>query len=145
MTLIAKPIVKNRLWIVLDEGNKVGNVEADERGYKLQLGKIETHYDTTNKIEDFVKIKFERPPVNNKQSAYGPWPATGKTYNEVMDVKRKLQLFTKTEHSKCYHVRGWFKIKLNDSWQVMLCPKYIFVTRYQYMGPYMTRQEAEQA
>ena len=146
MTLVAKPIILNKRWIVLDRGNKVGAVEATENGYKVQLGNIEKCYDSTSNIENFVKISFERSEAPKTVTlCYAKWPTTGKTYNDVMDIKRKLHLFTKESDSKCYYVSGWFKIKINDNWQTQFCPKYIYITRYDYLGPYMTEQEAEQA
>lgn len=146
MTLIAKPIISNQRWIVLDRGNKVGAVEATKNGYRVQLGSIEKCYDSTTNIENFVKIKFERPQVSQTVTLnYAKWPTTGKTYNDVMDIKRKLHLYTKEADSKCYYASGWFKIKMNDTWQTMFCPKYIYVTRYDYRGPYMTLQDASAA
>lgn len=146
MTLIAKPIISNQRWIVLDRGNKVGAVEATKNGYRVQLGSIEKCYDSTTNIENFVKIKFERPQDSQTVALnYAKWPTTGKTYNDVMDIKRKLHLYTKEADSKCYYASGWFKIKMNDTWQTMFCPKYIYVTRYDYRGPYMTENEAAAA
>lgn len=144
MTLIAKPIVKNQLWIVLNGSKKVGNVEYTNSGYKVQIGNTQQCFDSTTKIEDFVKIKFERsqPSIPPVDLLYKKWPNTGNTYNDVMDIKRKLHLYTKESDSKCYYASGWFNIKINDSWQTMFCPKYIYIIRYQYKGPYVTETEA---
>lgn len=149
MTLVAKPIIKNQRWIVLDRGIKVGAVEATTSGYRVQIGSTENCYDSTTNIENFVKIKFERPQTSQQSEevslTYAKWPTTGKTYNDVMDIKRKLHLYTKESDSKCYYASGWFKIKMNDDWQTLFCPKYIYVTRYEYKGPYMTESEAAAA
>lgn len=143
MTLVAKPIILDKRWIVLDRGHKVGAVEATTNGYRVQLGSLEQCYDSTSNIENFVKIKFERPDVaRNNSVVLSKWPTTGKTYNDVMDIKRKLHLYTKESDSKCYYASGWFKIKMNDEWQTVFCPKYIYITRYDYRGPYMTENEA---
>lgn len=147
MTLIAKPIIKNKLWIVLDGANKIGNVTADEFGYTLQLGQSQAHFTSTENIESLSKIKFERPTAVDSElnSVYTIWPNTGKTYNNVMDIKRKIHIYTKTPKSKCYYASGWFKVKYNNEWETIFCPKYIMVTRYPYHGPFMTKQEADQA
>lgn len=146
MTLVAKPIILDKRWIVLDRGHKVGAVEATTNGYRVQLGSLEQCYDSTSNIENFVKIKFERPEVaRNNSVVFSKWPTTGKTYNDVMDIKRKLHLYTKESDSKCYYASGWFKIKMNDEWQTIFCPKYIYITRYDYRGPYMTENEAAAA
>jgi hypothetical protein len=148
MTLVAKPIVNNQLWIVLNGTKKVGNVEfTTTGGYKVQIGQTQQCFDSTTKIEDFVKIKFDRPinPTVPVDLLYKKWPNTGNTYNDVMDIKRKLHLYTKEKDSKCYYASGWFSVNINDTWQTMFCPKYIFITRYEYKGPYMTQQEASAA
>lgn len=146
MTLVAKPIISDKRWIVLDRGHKVGAVEATKNGYRVQLGSLEQCYDSTSKIEDFVKIKFERPetpqsvPVNNS-----PYPTTGNTYNNLLDIKRKIHIYTKEPDSKCYYASGWYRVNINGEWQTWFCPKYIYITRYDYLGPYMTQQEATAA
>lgn len=146
MTLIAKPIISNQRWIVLHRGNKVGAVEATKDGYRVQIGNTEKCFDSTSNIENFVKIKFERPQAPQSITLnLSSWPNTGKTYNDVTDIKRKLHLYTKESDSKCYYASGWFKIKMNDAWQTVFCPKYIYVIRYEYRGPYMTESEATAA
>lgn len=144
MSLIAKPIVKNQLWVVTDGSNKVGNVEFTGEGYNVKLGDRQAHFNSTKAIERMVAIEFERPTTQIKKSIpYAIWPTTGKTYNNMFDVKRKLHIYTKTKKSKCYHVAGWFSLKLNGAWQPVFCPKYIFIQRYEYVGPFLSRDEAE--
>jgi hypothetical protein len=65
----------------------------------------------------------------------------------MLDISRKLHIFTKDNDSKCYFAAGWFAVNLNDGdkWETQLCPKYIFLQRYPYMGPYKTQREAENA
>lgn len=144
MELIAKPIVKNQLWVIISNGNKVGNVELNSNGYNVKLGQFESNFESTASIEDVVSIHFQRP--KNKKSSeipYAIWPTTGKTYNNMYDVKRKLHVYTKTKKSKCYYVAGWFRMKLADNWQTVFCPKYIFVQRYPYHGPFVSKEQAD--
>ena len=60
----------------------------------------------------------------------------------MLDIKRKLHLYTKTQKSKCYYAAGWFVINQNNESTLVFCPKYIFVQRYSYSGPYKTEGEA---
>lgn len=146
MTLVAKPIILDKRWIVLDSGHKVGAVEATNNGYRVQLGNNEQCYDSTSKIESFVKIKFERTYTERSDIiSYYKWPTTGKTYNNIVDVKRKIHLYTKSAGSKCYYASGWYRVNINGEWQTWFCPKYIYITRYEYRGPYMTPEEASSA
>lgn len=144
MTLIAKPIVKNQLWVLINGNDKVGNVQADKDGYQVRVGNKFAHFDTTGSIERAVKIEFQRPvkTASKAHIPYAVWPTSGRTYNNMMDVKRKLHLFTKNSKSKCYYAAGWFKMKLDTEWQTIFCPKYIFICRYEYSGPFITEEEA---
>lgn len=144
MTLVAKPVIKDQYWVVTDGVKKVGNVIADGSGFDVKLDGALSHFDTTNDITKFTKIRFQ-PTKSNKTKAQVPYPefpTTSKIYNSIFDIKRKLHLFTKSQKSKCYHVAGWFVIKQNNINQLIFCPKYIFVQRYQYLGPYKTESDA---
>lgn len=146
MTLIAKPIVKDQLWVITDGINKIGNVEALSLGFEVRIGDNRHHYDSTRSIEKDVHIKFESPKNYKKQKSSKPfakWPTDGETYNDFYDLKRKLHVFTKTKDSKCYHAAGYFRIKMNNDWETVLCPKYIFIQRYPYRGPFHLESEAE--
>lgn len=135
------------MWVVIDGNDKVGNVQADKDGYQVRVGDKFAHFDTTGSIERAVKIEFQRPVKSGTKHhiPYAVWPTSGRTYNNMMDVKRKLHLFTKTSKSKCYYAAGWFKMKLDDEWQTVFCPKYIFICRYPYSGPFKTEEEAKQS
>jgi hypothetical protein len=143
MSLIAKPIVKNQLWVVTDGRSKVGNVEFANNIYSVKIGNREAKFDSTNSIEKIVSIEFQRPsPESSVSMPYATWPTTGKTYNDMFDIKRKLHVYTKTTKSKCYHVAGWFNVNTTDGWQTLFCPKYIFIQRYEYTGPFLSKDEA---
>ena len=97
-TLIAKPVVKNQFWIVTDGTEKVGNVIADGSGFEVKLNGNKTQYKNTKAIERITNIQFEN--VNKfktkHESPFDEYPTTAKVYNSLLDVKRKLHLYTKT-------------------------------------------------
>jgi hypothetical protein len=145
-TLIAKPVVKNQFWIVTDGDEKVGNVLADGSGFELKLNGSKTHYKNTKSIERITNIRFENVTkfkTNSKDLPFSEYPTTAKVYNSILDVKRKLHLFTKTPKSKCYYAAGWYTVKQGAESKAIFCPKYIFIQRYEYTGPYKTKVEAE--
>lgn len=145
-TLIAKPVVKNQFWIITDGTNKVGNVISDGSGFDLRLGNVITHYPDTKTITNNEKIEFvQTKKIEKKHEApYAEYPTGSlKIYNSMLDIKRKLHLFTTTVKSKCYHAAGWFVIKQGTEFVSVLCPKYIFIQRYEYQGPYKTEAEAK--
>ena len=142
--LIAKPIVKDQYWVVTDGEKKVGNVQANGSGFTLQLNGKDTIYKNTDDIKKTAKIRFE-PLKSNKIKAnmpYPEYPTTQRIYNSIFDIRKKLHLFTKSKNSKCYHVAGWFILEQNGQKQVSFCPKYIFIQRYTYDGPYKSEDEA---
>ena len=145
-TLIAKPIIKDQYWVVTDGAKKVGNVEANQAGYSVTINGKLSQFSSTSDIRKKVKIAFE-PLKSNKAKAqmpYPQYPTTPKTYNSVFDIKRKLHLYTKTRKSKCFYAAGWFAIDQNGTKQQIFCPKYIFIQRYRYTGPFKTESEAQE-
>jgi len=141
--LVAKTIVKDQLWVITDGNKKVGNVVADQNGYDVKIHGSSVHFSTTEDIKKNYKVSFEPNKTHhtNTMRPYPDFPTTNKVYNSIIDIKRKLHLYTKTAKSKCYHAAGWFLVNHNGTEQVIFCPKYIFLQRYSYQGPFKTREE----
>ena len=142
--LVAKPIIKDQYWVVTDGEKKVGNVQANNAGYEVILNGSTLQFNNTKDIQKKTKITFQ-PMKSNKtkvEMPYPEFPTPNKTFNNYFDLKRKLHIFTKTSKSKCYHVAGWFVIDQNGLKETIFCPKYIFVQRYPYIGPFKTQDEA---
>ena len=145
-TLIAKPVVKNQFWIVTAGGEKVGNVLADGSGFEVKLNGNKTHYKNTKAIEKIANIEFQTFSKFNstkKEVAFTEYPTTARVCNSILDIKRKLHLYTKTPKSKCYYAAGWYTFKQGNEDKVIFCPKYIFIQRYEYQGPFKTKDDAE--
>lgn len=142
--LIAKPIIKNQYWVVTDGNKKVGNVIADGSGYEVKLNGVLKHFNNTEDIKKKANIRFEHVKSNkNKiELPYPEYPTTARTYNNMFDIKKKLHLFTKTKKSKCFYAAGYFLLE-NTEKQVIFCPKYIFLQRYPYRGPFKTEDDAK--
>ena len=143
--LIAKPVVKNQFWIVTDGKEKVGNVIADGSGFEVKLNGNKTHFKNTNTIQKQTNIQFQTVKVekNKKEVPFNEYPTTKKVYNSILDIRRKVHLFTKTQKSKCFHAAGWYVLFQGEEPTVTFCPKYIFIQRYEYLGPYKTEDEAK--
>ena len=137
-TLIAKPIIKDQYWVVTNGTEKVGNVQATDAGYEVRINGATSHFESTKKIQRVVQIEFQ-PAKKTRAKAEVPfseYPTTGKVHNSVFDIKRRLHLFTKTAKSKCLYAAGWYNIQQGSSSETIFCPKYIFILRYKYDGPY---------
>ena len=144
MNLVAKPIVKGEYWVVTDGDKKVGNVIANGTGFDVKVNGIQAHFKNTSDVKRKAKIEFQTLKTNKTKVnlPFANYPTTSKVYNSVFDVKRKIHLYTKTAKSKCYFAAGYFVMNQNGQNEVVFCPKYIFVQRYPYLGPFKTEDEA---
>lgn len=145
-TLIAKPVIKDQYWVITDGDKKVGNVSANAHGYEVKLNGINTNFASTAAIKRKVKIQFQPITKTNKTEITLPfanYPTPKRIYNSIVDVRRKLHIFTKSPKSKCYYAAGWFLFDLGGEKKVVFCPKYIFIERYPYIGPFKTQEDAE--
>ena len=143
--LIAKPVVKDQFWIVTDGTEKVGNVIADGSGFEVKLNGSKAHFKNTNSIQKQTNIEFQTIKVDRtkKEVPFNEYPTTKKVFNSILDIKRKIHLFTKTQKSKCFHAAGWYILFQGEEPTISFCPKYIFIQRYEYLGPYKTEDEAK--
>jgi hypothetical protein len=125
--LIAKPIVKNHA------------------GYGVQVNGTFLQFNNKEEIKKKAHIKFQPlDTIKIKPTVpYPEYPTTSRVYNSVCDITRGLHLFTTTRKSKCLHAAGYFVIDQNGTASVQFCPKYIFIQRYAYSGPYKTLDEAK--
>ena len=144
-SLIAKPVVKNQFWIVTNGTEKVGNVIADGSGFEVKLNGNKTHFKNTNSIQKQTNIEFQTIKIDKtkKEIPFNEYPTTKKVFNSILDIKRKIHVFTKTQKSKCFHAAGWYILYQGEDPTVIFCPKYIFIQRYEYIGPYKTEDEAK--
>ena len=142
---IAKPVVKNKFWVVEDQGHRVATIQAVEDG-----GFVYVHDDQR---ERFTSIKILSKQYNitfdkvNKKSAktegndiHG-YPTQSKPHNELYDVSRRLPVYTKTAKSKSYFCAGYYIVQFESHWAKAYCPKLITLNRYPFRGPFATQEE----
>ena len=73
------------------------------------------------------------------------YPTSCVPYNKVLDVRRKLPLFTKSNKSKSLYCAGFYIIHFEKGWVKSFCPKLITVERYETQGPFKTKLEMKTA
>lgn len=143
--LIAKPVVKNKMWIVeAYTGTKVGNIMAVEEGGFVYLHDNQREQFATIKLLSkkynivFAKAeKVKREKLDN-YDVYG-FPTNTQPHNEVLDVQRYLPIYTKGSKSKSFFCAGYYIIKFSSTWVRAYCPKLITLNRYEYQGPFKTQ------
>ena len=143
MTIEAKPVVKNKYWIVEDDGKKIGMIQVAEDGVVLVQGNHRLKYPSIKVLGTAHDIKFvngnkKTQPSNN--SVYD-FPCRGTPYNAIYDLKLKLPLFTSTSKSKSYYCAGYYLVNYGTQWRSEFSPKKIVLQRNKYLGPFKTEQE----
>ena len=140
--LIAKPVIKNKFWVVEDSGQKIATIQArEDGGYAYVHEDQREYFPSAKNLKQKYNIKFgtdQKIKKENTKTVYG-YPVTGRAYNQVWDVQRKLPIFSKTPKSKSLFCAGHYLIKLNCIWSENFCPKNITIARYEYVGPFKTK------
>lgn len=145
MTVIAKPVIEQKYWILTENDQKIGNVEAYDGGYQLKVKDRVSHFDSVENLQNDLNIVFEMPRIYQKTSVnevHG-YPVNIKPYNPVWDITRRIPLFTAEKRSTCWIAAGWYRITRDDCTKSVLCPKLIILQRYNNIGPFRTLEEAE--
>lgn len=142
--LIATPVVKNKFWVVEDSGNKIATIQArEDGGFVYVYNDRREYFSSTHDLKQKLNIKFSTSVKKNKDDTkqiYG-YPAKGKIYNQLFDVKRKIPIYTKQSKSKSFYCAGFYLVKQNNIWTEQYCPKNITLQRYEFFGPFATKEE----
>jgi len=142
--LIAKPIIDEHYWIVTDGNKKIGNIKLSNHNiYEVTLSGNSLNFPTMDSLTQAIKISFQKNPLKKlPEIPYPDYPTPKQIFNSMADIQRGLHLFTKNKKSKCYYAAGYFIINFGNTKEVVFCPKYIFIQRYNYQGPFKTKDEA---
>ena len=149
--LIARPVVKNKYWIVESDGTKIGTIQAVEKGgfvyvheqSRVQYTSIKLLSKAHNVIFDSATNKKEKV-ISELHEVYG-YPVSNKPWNSLWDVKHQFPIYTKTNKSKSYYCAGYYIIKFNNGWVKSYCPKFITLNRYDFQGPFKNKIEMQDA
>jgi hypothetical protein len=147
MALIAKPVVDKQFWILQENNQKVGNIEACAGGYQVKINNQIAQYKTIKLAARNANIVFEPAIKITKPKAqidhvHG-YPVAGRVCNPMWDVSQHLPVYTKTTKSKSWFSAGWYNVRKGRHWKTVLAPKLIVLQRYPYQGPYYSEQEAD--
>ena len=147
MSLLAKAIVKNKCWIVEDDGNKIGTIMVNPNGVVYQHDQQREQFASLKLLSDRHNIIVEKAPpkkvAKETHDVYG-YPCDYKANNILWDVPKKLPVFTKGNKSKSFFCAGYYIVKFNNGWVKSYCPKLITLNRYPYAGPYQTLEEMQE-
>ena len=147
---IAKPVVKDKFWIVEQYGTKIATIQAvdEEGGYVYVHDNEREHFPSIKLIGKKYNIQFvkaDKAPKVLDNTVYGFPISGGVAANQVFDVQRYLPIYTKGKKSKSFFCAGHYLIKFANTWHRQLSPKLITLNRYEYFGPFQTIEAADQA
>ena len=147
MTIKAKEVLKNKFWLVDDDGQNICTLSYDNEKYMLNDSKGHCHYfNNQTAISKKFDSKINWTKLDIKETAptekevHG-MPTSCMPYNPVYDVKRKLPMFSKSNKSKSLYCAGYFIIRFDKGWVKSFCPKLITIERYESKGPFKTEIE----
>lgn len=149
MTVRAKEILKDKFWIVENNGEKIGTLSKEDEGYMLSGNGNIRVYSSHEELDsefgaNFLTAKITQSNDVKENSVHG-FPTRTTPYNSMFDIQRKLPLFTKSEKSKSVYCAGYYLVKFNVTWLKSFCPKLITIERNQYQGPFKTELEMRAA
>jgi hypothetical protein len=139
--------VDKQFWIVKQDNQKVGNIQASADGYQVTLNNQVASYKTLPALRrqaniEFVPAEPASRPVADQVHGY----ATGcRAHNGMWNVQMKVPLFTKQIKSKSWFAAGWYLVKQHRSWRAVRNPKLIVLQRYTYQGPFHTKESANES
>lgn len=147
MTQQAKPVVKNKFWIVEEDGRKVGTIQAVPDGVVFVRGQQREKFPTfklLSKKHNINVVRSSKRKQDTSANTVYDYPCEGPVFNPIYDLKLRLPLYTKEDKSKSYYCAGYYLVEIDDScWNVVYSPKKIILSRHRYHGPYRTPEECK--
>ena len=147
MTLKAKPVLKDKFWIIENNEQRIGTMSWNDDRYMFSTAGETCFFDNKRDMKqrfgsEIVWTDLSAPKEVTQQDfiVYG-FPTSVSPYNTMYDVKRKLPLFTKSNKSKSAYCAGYYIIEFDKGWVKSFCPKLITIERYNSKGPFKTEME----
>tara|TARA_Y100001970_G_scaffold150816_1_gene184848 strand:+ start:1756 stop:2268 length:513 start_codon:yes stop_codon:yes gene_type:complete len=154
MTVRAKTLVKDKFWIVEENGQKLGTLQKKDDNGWIFLSKKDKQRQVFHTHESLVtRFGFnileqnteEETPIDapTEFDVHG-YPCSQQPFNPMFDVQKQLPIYTKTPKSKSLFCSGFYIICFEKGWRKAYCPKLITLQRYPYKGPIKTKLEMQQ-
>ncbi len=148
MSIKVKTATPGLSWLVYEHETKVAAVHKTDKGFIVaQQGIIETA-PNVKAVRKRLRIDSEWEPENKIQESQTKIDLDGYAtdcetyYDPMIEVKRRLPLYTKVPGSKCYFSAGWYRILYGNKTKVEFCPKLLTLNRNRFWGPFHNQDEA---
>jgi len=153
MTVNAKTLVKDKFWILEENGTKLGTLQKKDNNGWIFLSKKdsrEVFHTQESLIErfgiDITATEVEPAVVVEEIENFvvHGYPTSQQPFNPMFDVQKQLPIYSKTPKSKSLFCAGYYIICFEKGWRKAYCPKLITLQRYPYKGPIKTKLEMQQ-
>lgn len=148
MSLIAKIIVKNKFWIVEKNGKQIATIQVCPDGITFVKDEEREKFVSIKLLKSKYNITFASDKKKKKRTSDVSYEVNGfscnhKPYNALINIAKKIPVFTKTNESKSFFCAGHYLIKFNQDFVYSYCPKFITLSRYEFYGPFKTKTSAK--
>jgi hypothetical protein len=155
MTLKAKILVKDKFWIIEENGQKLGTLQKKDDNGWIFLGKKDQRQEYLTQESLYARFGSGifasdiTVPENEIKTEESEWhvhgyPCSQQPYNAMFDVQKQLPIYTKTPKSRSLFCAGYYIIDFPKGWRKAYCPKVITLQRYAYKGPIKSKIEMQQ-
>ena len=154
MSIKAKPILKNKFWIIESGGERIGTLSKQEdKRYMYSCATGTEYFTDTKSFNSFIGgVSWDKASITDAKGSnkeiHG-FSTSTTPYNIMYNVQKKLPLFTKSKKSKSLYCAGYYIIRFDKGWVRSFCPKLVTLEKYPYKGPFKTeftmRQELSDA
>ena len=149
----AKPILKNKFWIIESNGERIGTLSKQEdKRYLYNCSTGTEYFSDTKSFNSFIGgVSWDKTSISDakRDSEIHGFATSGTPHNVMYNVQKRLPLFTKSKKSKSLYAAGYYIIHFDKGWVRSFCPKLLTLEKYEYKGPFKTeftmRQELSNA
>lgn len=147
MNMTVKTAAPGMSWLVYDQDRKVAAVHRTDQGFLVAQQGVTTRASNTKAVRKKLNVA-EWEPETEVQTSFskidldGYSADTDQYFDPMIEVRRRLPLFTKVMGSKCYFAAGWYRVQIGNKHRVMHCPKLLTLNRNRFWGPFHTQEEA---
>ncbi len=149
----AKPILKNKFWIIESDGERIGTLSKQEdKRYMYSCATGTEYFNDTKSFNTFLGgVSWDKTSISDdtRHKEIHGFNTSTTPYNVMYNVQKKLPLFTKSKKSKSLYCAGYYIIRFDKGWVRSFCPKLVTLEKYPFKGPFKTeftmRQELSDA
>lgn len=138
--IIAKPVIKEKFWILEESGTRVGMMNLADGNYIIKLRKKDMILHSKDELRDH-QIEFAgRDLAHGGQMTVMGYPTDQEDVYNIQKIDG-YPCFTKKANTKSVHAAGWYGVKFKNGWVQSFCPRLTTVQSYESVGPYKNQTD----